>query len=330
MSLHQLTAQYLQQLDPTHLTFPPPSTLIHPDAQSAIYNRMFNQSTAWPLPPVSYRIRVLKALIPQIEEGITDPDEDELNSDLLEEWTNLISLPKPSQIQQAQQLTFIKYTAPTSPPAPTAEPKTVITSESRGLIYAAGTTGFRTWEASLHLGTYLSTPTGAAHVNGKRVIELGAGTGFVSMFVAKYLQPQFVLATDREGALIGNMKECKGRNELGAEFNVGAWEWGTPLEYPGGDNTEIVEKEDLTFDVALGADLVRCFVPSSSSGSVANAEQLCRPTTPICCLSSLPLLRTFLITTMSKNSFSQLPYAIKTPSRPSWTPVQATTSRPNV
>lgn len=87
------------------------------------------------------------------------------------------------------------------------------------------------------------------------MIEIGAGTGFVSMYAAKYLQPRFVLATDREGALIGNMKDCKGKNGLGGEFRVGAWEWGTPLLYPAEDDTEGVERDGLCFDVALGADL---------------------------------------------------------------------------
>ncbi|KAF7585519.1 hypothetical protein BBP40_010737 [Aspergillus hancockii] len=252
-SLNTLTAQYFQQLDPPHLTLPNASTIIHPNLQTAIYERMFNEATLWPLPPVGYRTRVLKIIISRIEEGITDPQEDELNANLIETWTTLISLPKPSQIDQAQQLTYIKYTAPTT--SNSQETQTIISSESRGLIYFSGTTGFRTWEASLHLGTYLSTPTGANHVAGKRVIELGAGTGFVSMYTAKYLRPRFILATDREGALIGNMKDSKGRNGLGGEFRVGAWEWGTPLVYLAEDDAEGMDKEDLTFDVALGADL---------------------------------------------------------------------------
>lgn len=209
----------------------------------------------------------------------------EIHPDLIEAWSSLISRPKPSStIQQAQQLTYIKYTAPW--PAPTAPqpPRTVITSESRGLILAAGTTGFRTWEAALHLATYLSTPAGEALVAGKRVIELGAGTGLVSMFCAAYLRPHSVLATDREPALIENIRDCAARSHLpeqgqgqGSEgeqgpgqFGAAVWEWGTPLG-GGGDNHDS-ERDDgpatqaggdtnrnetpPRFDVALGADLV--------------------------------------------------------------------------
>ncbi|KAE8359746.1 hypothetical protein BDV27DRAFT_149325 [Aspergillus caelatus] len=313
-SLKKLAAQYSQQLDLTHLSLPNTSTIVRPDIQCAIYEHMFNEAALWPLPPVGYRTRVLKTIIARIEEGITDPEEDELNSDLIETWTNLISLPKPSQIQQAQQLTYIKYTAPAT--TTSEDSQTVITSESRGLIYSSGTTGFRTWEASLHLGTYLSTPTGTAHVTGKRVIELGAGTGFLSMYAAKYLRPQFVLATDREGTLIENMKDSKARNGLGGQFGVGAWEWGTPLGYQTEDDPEGVAREDLGFDVALGADLVRyasLFKLFGVPGSKGLMES--RPMTQTYFLYCSLLFMIFLITTGSKNSFSQLHYGTSRPSR---------------
>jgi len=177
--------------------------------------------------------------------------------ELVETWGNLIALPKPSQIQQAQQLGYIKYTAPfpptQSPSESGSEPRTVITSESRGLILSSGTTGFRTWEAALHLGTYLSSPTVAdALIKGKRVLELGAGTGFVSLFCAKYLGSTRVVATDREQALIESIRDCVGRNAIEEGALVpGIWEWGNEMALDDG--------EGEGFDVALGADLV-CFL----------------------------------------------------------------------
>ncbi|OJJ96143.1 hypothetical protein ASPACDRAFT_46906 [Aspergillus aculeatus ATCC 16872] len=258
---------------------------------------MFNDSdpALWPLPPVHYRMRVLKLIIARLEQSLTNPEEDEIIDDLLETWGTLLTHPKPSAIQQAQQLTYIKYTAPPPPPPhpttspQTAEPpvqqpqfaqRTTITSESRGLILSAGTTGFRTWEAALHLGTYLATNPSAAHawIAGKRVIELGAGTGFLGLFCAQHLQPRSVVVTDREIALIEQIQDCAGRNKLlsdgdghnndtpGKRFAAGIWEWGTPLDIPGlgngsggssgvGDGA-LGEAKDLKFDVALGADLI--------------------------------------------------------------------------
>ena len=158
--------------------------------------------------------------------------------------TTLISTPKPSPLQQAQQLSYIKYTAPSSR-------SHVITSESRGLILGSGTTGFRTWEAALHLGTFLSTPQGQDLVRGKRVIELGGGTGFLSLFCGMDPGVKSVVVTDREPALIENIEDCVKRNGVEGVVFPSIWEWGTPLGYPGSANGEKVE-----FDIALGADLV--------------------------------------------------------------------------
>jgi len=192
--------------------------------------------------------------------------------ELVETWGDLITLPKPSQIQQAQQLGYIKYTAPSppsqSPSASECEPRTVVTSESRGLILSSGTTGFRTWEAALHLGTYLSSPSIAdTLIKGKQVLELGAGTGFVSLFCAKYLGPKRVVATDREQALIESIRDCVGRNGIGEEVLVpGIWEWGNEMAVDGGEDG---------FDVAFGADLVCLFfLPYVIHGSLGMSSLL--------------------------------------------------------
>ena len=172
----------------------------------------------------------------------------------MDAWSNLLAQPKPSSLQQAQQLAYITYTAP--PPdrdsdsdsdSDSCPARTVITSESRGLILSSGTTGFRTWEAALHQGTYLASSQTQFHLQGKRVLELGAGTGFLSLFVAKHLNPEIVVATDREPALIEGISDCAQKNHLREGVLVpGLWEWGTSSSFG-----------DMEFDIALGADLVR-------------------------------------------------------------------------
>ncbi|RAL08649.1 protein-lysine N-methyltransferase [Aspergillus homomorphus CBS 101889] len=290
-SLDRLVSQYYQQVEipSLSLSLPSNSTLLDPTTQHALYNRMFNDAdpALWPLPPAHYRMRVLKLIIARLEESLTNPEEDEIIDELLETWGTLLTHPKPSAIEQAQQLTYIKYTAPhipdpsPSPSSPAADPnhpsrRTTITSESRGLILSSGTTGFRTWEAALHLGTYLATNRTAARalIEGNRVIELGAGTGFLAMFCAQHLQPRSVVTTDREIALIEQIEDCAGRNGLydtPGKFAAGIWEWGTRLDIPGLDGSSVSsssgeaaatevnggEKDrGLKFDVALGADLI--------------------------------------------------------------------------
>jgi predicted nicotinamide N-methyase len=195
----------------------------------------------------------------------------EINDDLMECWTELVAQPKQSAVQQAQQLSFIKYTAPAETETETETgsitqdaniERSVITSESRGLILSAGTTGFRTWEAALHLGSFLASEAGEAIVRNKRVIELGAGTGFLSLVCARYLGVRSVVVTDREPALIDNMRECVPHNlDSGQSIPIypAVWEWGTPLERTGdlaGLASDEDEGEGIKFDVALGADLV--------------------------------------------------------------------------
>ncbi|KAF9886408.1 hypothetical protein FE257_011440 [Aspergillus nanangensis] len=273
MTLERFCRQYGEQLDPPNLSFPPSTSLLSPSIQSTLYNRLFNDTTVWPQPPIPYQTRVLKTLIARIEEAIADPEEDEITDALLEKWTSLLSHPKPDPLKQAQQLTYISYTAPTPFPGASSpfssssqeedKARTILTSESRGLILASGTTGFRTWEAALHLGTYLSTTAaGSALITGNRVIELGAGTGFVSLFCAKYLGPRRIVATDREPALVDCMVDCAARNEVdatkGGMFEAGIWEWGMPVgvssSVPAMDNQ--TNNEEAVFDVALGADLI--------------------------------------------------------------------------
>lgn len=176
-------------------------------------------------------------------------------------WGDLVAQPKPTALRQAQELSHVKYTAPFQFPPSTSE-RTVITLESRGLILSGGTTGNRTWEAALHLGSFLASSAGEALVRGKRVIELGAGTGFLSLFCARHLGVRGVIATDREPVLIENIRNCMALNhkEAGNESESipiypAVWDWGTPLERTE-DMAPLTEDNQLRFDVALGADLV--------------------------------------------------------------------------
>ncbi|EER25767.1 hypothetical protein CPC735_042110 [Coccidioides posadasii C735 delta SOWgp] len=249
--LRIFAAQYFQVVDAQSLIFPSNPVLIKPAAQKWVYQNMFNEDVIWPIPPASYRMRVLKALLSRIEDSIMDPEEDEISDDLMACWGDLVARPKRPPLEEAQDLSYIKY----SPPGTLGrgESQAIVTSENRGLILSSGTTGFRTWEAALHQGTYLSTPAGRAVVSGKNIVELGAGTGLVSMYCLKYLGAKRVVATDREPALISNIEDCVVRNNLDcSKFHSRIWEWGRPLELPDDSGAD----HPTTFDVALGSDLV--------------------------------------------------------------------------
>lgn len=78
ITIATLIAQYNQQVPAPQLPLPSGSTLLHPSTQSTIYECMFNEDNpqAWPLPPVGYRMRVLKMILGRLEEAIVNPEED--------------------------------------------------------------------------------------------------------------------------------------------------------------------------------------------------------------------------------------------------------------
>ncbi|KAH8692401.1 putative methyltransferase-domain-containing protein [Talaromyces proteolyticus] len=251
-----LVAQCYQLVDLKDLDIPPSSILKSPSVQTYIYNELFNEGVLSPIiPPETYRLRVLKALISRIEASEDwDPEEDEIIEPLITALTILMSLPKEdsSGIDSPPLLSFVKYTLPSSTRSQTT--KSIATSESRGLIYGFGSTGFRTWEAALHLGTYLScTEDGRALIQGKRVLELGAGTGFVSLLCKRHLGAKSVLMTDGNAKLVDLFNStCLKENKLADDQDIQGevWEWGTALAQEDGSDASVER-----FDVALGADL---------------------------------------------------------------------------
>ncbi|PGH16960.1 hypothetical protein AJ80_05028 [Polytolypa hystricis UAMH7299] len=246
-----LVAQYLQVVEAHNVSIPPGYVLLKPDVQDYIYQHMFNETNIWPLPPTGYRIRILKMLLAKMEESMSDPDEDEISDDLMGYLGSLLSVPHESPLEQAQKLSYVSYTVPGRLGHEVGA--SVITWENRGLILSSGTTGFRTWEAALHLATYLATPKGKSLIQGMDVIELGSGTGLLSLYCLKYLGANSVMATDRDPALLSNIQDCVVQNNLDpARIKTGIWEWGNPFSQDGDSSGKSIQ----SFDVALGADLI--------------------------------------------------------------------------
>lgn len=75
-ALSRFIAQYFQLVDPWDLQYPAAEILKSPTTQKTLYEQMFDEDKIDPVPPQTYRTRVLKALISKIEESLSDPDED--------------------------------------------------------------------------------------------------------------------------------------------------------------------------------------------------------------------------------------------------------------
>jgi protein-lysine N-methyltransferase EEF2KMT len=165
-------------------------------------------------------------------------------------------LPETETVQQKAYVTYSFGTAPniSSSTAQPAQDRQITLLESRNIISSSGTTGFRTWEAALHLASYLTSGHTSVQVAGKMVLELGAGTGCVSIACAKFLGAARVVATDGDEGVIDVLKANVFLNDLPRDSVVASvLRWGAGLQSSvltdGGD--------ERPFDLVLAADVVR-------------------------------------------------------------------------
>jgi predicted nicotinamide N-methyase len=131
-----------------------------------------------------------------------------------------------------------------------AETAKISLLESKNLVAADGTTGLRTWEASIYLTCWLSAYIGRSLVTGRRVLELGAGSGLISTFCAKYLEPRRIIATDGNEEVVEMIKENLHVNNvsLTSDYDARQLLWEEDIGHAGDRTNE--------FDLILGADIV--------------------------------------------------------------------------
>ena len=155
----------------------------------------------------------------------------------------------PDPSTEAQKKNHLTYTIPSC----SLDNRTVTLLEAPSLLASSGTTGFRTWEAALFLGTYLTSPAGRNLIREKRVVELGAGTGFLSILCVKHLGARFVLATDGNQEVISDIKTNLSPNGLieGDQIQADVLKWGHTLINGIADSREA----KFTFDLIIGADV---------------------------------------------------------------------------
>ncbi|KAG5926442.1 hypothetical protein E4U53_003084 [Claviceps sorghi] len=257
-SVDRFCHQYFQL--ESHLDFPEANHLRLGQVQDEIYGRMFSGKSSEAGPPDRYRIKTLKDLVRQIESAIDDWDKYEVSDAIMSTLSSLMAAPTPSEVMTAQEKCFVTYHLsllddPSAPSICQKESQSLRPSitllENRSLIAAGGTTGLRTWEAALHMGQYLcQNPT---LVKGKHVLELGAGTGYLSILCVKHLQAVHVVASDGSAEVINNLPENLSINGLQEVSDV------TPMEIQWGNALTGSEDERLNtaqpVDVVLGADI---------------------------------------------------------------------------
>lgn len=198
----------------------------------------------------SYYLRLLTACLLDMQE---------ISDDLMSAMSTLLTSNVPSESDSAQQKAFVTYSYPLSiADDSTAGDQSVTLLEARSVISGSGTTGLRTWEAALLLGSYLTTEDGRDLIKGKKIFELGAGTGVISILCAKHLKAAGVVATDGDEAVVDAIKTNLFLNGLdadspeGCQIRTAALKWGWPI-----DATAFSEDYGMEVpDVLLGADVV--------------------------------------------------------------------------
>lgn len=153
--------------------------------------------------------------------------------------------------EAAMQKSIISYFPPfeASPP--------ILISESPQMLAAGSNVGLRTWDACLRLAYYLSTE-GQALIKEKSIIELGAGTGMLSILCGQQLGAEIVMATDGLPEIVKSMEQniiLNSQPEAGLN-NVHAahFEWSDTETLT--QSIELPNDRDwLKYDVVLGADI---------------------------------------------------------------------------
>ncbi|MCJ1299468.1 hypothetical protein MMC08_002260 [Hypocenomyce scalaris] len=247
--LELLRRQYFQLWEPDKLTIPSMGIMRLSEVQASIFESMFREDNLKYTPPDRYKTRVLKKLVDLIERAVVDPEEDEISDDMMSFLTQLMMSPSVSEGIAAQQKAYVTYTAPSE--ALSAPQITLL--EARSLLASSGTTGLRTWEAALYLGAYLFSSNGGDLVAGKNIVELGAGTGFVSILCAKHIGAKHVLATDGDGGVIDDLASNIYINGLDGSglIDTAVLKWGHALT----DEMFQCGEEPLNYNVVLGADV---------------------------------------------------------------------------
>ncbi|KAF4604780.1 hypothetical protein EYR40_003562 [Pleurotus pulmonarius] len=143
----------------------------------------------------------------------------------------------------------------------TSQYRLVTVMESRTTV-ERGTTGLRTWLASFVLAHYLTLNPGL--VVGKRVLELGSGTGFLGIVIASIQVPSpspgALWLTDVEESVLNRCREnvqlqCN-LSSSNANIQYTLLDWFDAIDPSRRPRFEELFDKNIRPDIILGADLV--------------------------------------------------------------------------
>lgn len=267
-----------QRLDLRLMTWPPASQLRRYSTQQWLHAWLAVLFSRQPWP--QYDALLLKELTYHVEHAVMSApvdrvaDEDD-DGDMYDPLTNLCATYAASattnsdvkaQAAAAQADVQVSYMPPFAvaaiEDAMQDEPQLYILERPR-LLAGAGCTGFRTWEACLHLTSILLTS--GYSLSGKTVLELGAGTGLLGLATVLWGRAAHALLTDGDGNAVARLRAVVEQSGVQDRVDVSEYRWGDSWD-------GIAIGEHLrrgSFDVVVAADVV-------SSTEVCSYLSVCR------------------------------------------------------
>ncbi|KAI0066560.1 S-adenosyl-L-methionine-dependent methyltransferase, partial [Artomyces pyxidatus] len=116
--------------------------------------------------------------------------------------------------------------------------------------------GLQSWASSIVLAERMcATPSAFSLATGARIIELGAGTGLLSIAAAKLFPASEVIATDYHPDVLANLERNVTGN--GVDVAVRALDWEHP-EFPEGGAFDVVLAADVVYHPAHAAWIRAC------------------------------------------------------------------------
>lgn len=182
--------------------------------------------------PLAYRLSIVRTLMRQLDRQGFSVDE------RLVEWYAFAAAASPaskSGMEDESDQVDVRYHYTSSCDA------SITLRETPRVLTSHGTTGHRTWEAALALGDHLLSHD--RMLKDARVLELGAGTGFLSVLCAK-LGAAAVTATDGSDRMVELLKRNVEMNNVQDTVSCEQLWFGTQSDI-----------EERQFDLILGADI---------------------------------------------------------------------------